>query len=144
MADNKKQFFYIVMQNKQIFELEKTEQKMATAFGALRDKAIATYPKEEIVINGSYIAEILGEEQYYNFVESIRPKTFIKHGAWYEINDRNKPIRYEKWRQDELDAIEQSKQKEIDNRNEVYVDRQHFLKATKEFREKGILPKIIH
>lgn len=98
-----KQFFYITTRDGQIFEIENTGTRFQDCLELWQKGGLIILPSLGININGVDISKILNDEQYDNFVDSSQPKLFIKNGAWYDIKERSKVIRYEKWRELELE-----------------------------------------
>jgi hypothetical protein len=67
-------------------------------------------------INTTDITKILSAEQYDSFIDSSQPKMFIKNGAWFDMKERAKPVRYEKWRELEL---EEKRKLQIESPNRI-------------------------
>lgn len=131
----KKEFFYIITRDGQIFELIKTDAKLASAFGAMKDRAIASFSEEGVVVNGVDISKILNAEQYESYISSVRPTQYIRNGTWFDIKN-HEFVRREKWRQEEMDAKAlPSKDTPSRPANAEYV-----AKIRKELMEMKVLP----
>lgn len=96
-------YFYIIHRDGQIFEIENTGNRFISSLEQLRQGGLVVFPTLGMAINTADITKILNDEQYNAFIDSSQPKIFIKNGAWYDSKDRSKPIRYEKWREQELE-----------------------------------------
>lgn len=99
-----KTFFYIIHRDGQIFEIENTGNRFVSALEQWQKGGLVVFPVLGIGLNTSDITKILNAEQYNAFIDSSHPKMFIKNGAWYENKNRDRPVRYEKWRHEELEA----------------------------------------
>ena len=99
-------YFYIITFDNQIFEITYTEEKMKSAITAWKNADLLLLKEVGGGIHASSISKILNEELYDSYTHSSKPKTFIKDGIWYDGQER-KLIRYEKWKQEELDAKKQ-------------------------------------
>lgn len=109
-----KNYFYIITRDNQIFEIKNTGNRLSDSLEAWRQGGLIVFSGMGININAVDVSKILNEEQYNNFVDTARPKMFIKNGSWYEIGDRFKPIRHEKWKQDILDNQKKLPEPEIE------------------------------
>ena len=98
-----KTFFYIINRDGQIFEIENIGNRFSSSMDLWGKGSLIAFPTLGMVINASDVSKILNEEQYQNYIDSSQPKLFIKNGAWFDIKERSKPIRYEKWRELELE-----------------------------------------
>lgn len=98
-----KTFFYIIHRDGQIFEIENTGERFTTALKQWQNGGLVVFPTLGVGINTSDITKILNTEQYDSFIDSSQPKMFIKNGTWFDIKERSKPVRYEKWRELELE-----------------------------------------
>jgi hypothetical protein len=98
-----KTYFYIITRDGNIFEIENIGDRFAQAINQWQNSGLIVFATLGIALNSVDISKILNEEQYQNFIDSSQPKLFIKNGAWYDIKERSKPIRYEKWRELELE-----------------------------------------
>jgi spermidine/putrescine-binding protein len=97
-------YFYIITRDGQIFEIENIENRFIGAMERWQNSGIVVFSTLGIALNTADISKILNQDQYEVFVDSAQPKMFIRNGAWYTSSDRSKPIRYEKWKQLELDS----------------------------------------
>lgn len=110
-------YFYIVQRDGQIHEIEFTEQRFTESFNQWQKGGLIVFSKLGFGVNAVDISNILNEEKYKNYIDSAEPKMYIKNGAWYTRENRSKPFRYEKWRQDEIDnqvKLEAPKEEERD------------------------------
>lgn len=98
-----KTYFYIIHRDGQIFEIENIGDRFVSALNQWQKGGLVVFPTLGIGINTTDITKILNAEQYDAFIDSSQPKMFIKNGAWYDMKERTKPIRYEKWRELELE-----------------------------------------
>lgn len=101
-----KTFFYIIQRDGQIFEVEFTEERFASSFEQWQKGGLIIFPFLGAGINAMDVSKILSSDQYQNYIDSALPRLFIKGGVWYDIKER-KPVRYEKWKQQELDQKRQ-------------------------------------
>lgn len=101
--ETKREFFYITTRDGQIFEIENQGTRLQDCLELWQKGGLIILPNLGININGVDISKILNEDQYQNFIDSAQPKQFIKNGAWFDLKERSKPIRYEKWRELELE-----------------------------------------
>lgn len=73
---------------------------------AWSEKGIAALKDCGVVLNGSDISKVLDENQYKNYVLTVRPREYIRNGTWYDGRDRGF-LRHEPWKQAEVDEKEQ-------------------------------------
>lgn len=99
-----KNYFYIIQRNGMIMEIENIGDRFVSSLEQWQKGGLIIFPTLGAGINAVDISNIFNQEQYQNYVDSVQPKLYIKNGAWYDMKDRTKPIRYEKWRQLELDS----------------------------------------
>ena len=98
-----KQFFYIITRDGQIFEIENIGSRFNDCLDLWQKGGLIILPSLGININGVDISKILNNDQYQNFIDSSQPKLFIRNGTWFDIKERSKPVRYETWRELELE-----------------------------------------
>lgn len=96
-------YFYIINRDGQITEIEFTEERYTSILSQWQKGGLIVLPNLGLALNSVDISKILNEEQYQSFIDSVQPKQFIKNGAWYDIKERTKPVRYEKWRELEIE-----------------------------------------
>lgn len=96
-------YFYIIQRDGQITEVEYSQERFSSAFNQWQKGGLIIFTNLGIGLNSVDISKILNEEQYENYISSAQPKFYIKNGAWYEIKDKIKPVRYEKWRELEIE-----------------------------------------
>ena len=97
-------YFYIITRDGQIFEVEYTEQRISMAVQTMRDKGLFTIKDGGMVINGADISKVLNDENYENYISTVRPREYIRNGSWYDGKE-NKILRHEKWKQDRIDSM---------------------------------------
>lgn len=126
MFQNK--YLYIVCRDGQIVEVEYSEDRLLNAMNAMKNKGLFSIKGVGFVLNGADISKVLDGVAYDSWVETARPKTFLKDGTWYDIVER-KAIRNEQWKQDIVDN-----QKKLENQKEYLTPekREQALKRTKE------------
>jgi hypothetical protein len=95
-------FFYIIQRDGQIHEIGFTQQRFEESFKQWQQGGLIIFPTLGVGINAVDVSNILSEDKYRNYVDTKQPKIFIQNGAWYSITDRRVPIRYEKWREKEI------------------------------------------
>ena len=95
-------YFYIVTNDNQIFEIPYTEERIAKALGAMKDKEIYTVKGTGMIINGAYISKILDTKQYENYVNTVKPTRYIRNGTWKDGKER-RVISHEPWKQKQID-----------------------------------------
>lgn len=98
-----KTFFYIIQRNGMIHEIENIGNRFVSALEQWQKGGLIIFPNLGSGINSVDITNILNNENYDSFISSVQPKQFIKNGTWYDIKDKSIPIRYEKWRELELE-----------------------------------------
>lgn len=91
-------FFYIITRDGQIFEIFYTPERIAGAIKTMRDKDIFTIKDFGAVINGADIVKILDENQYENYLSTIKVKEYIRNGYWRDGKEHG-IIRKEPWRE---------------------------------------------
>lgn len=99
----KKQYFYIITFDGEIFEITYTEDKLNSAVKSWQDGGILFLKEVGGGIHANSISKILNEELYDSYTYNVKPKLFIKDGTWYDGQER-KMVRREKWKQEELDS----------------------------------------
>lgn len=130
MLQNK--YFYIITRDKQIFEIPYTTERISAAVKSMRDKGLFTIEGMGIVLNGVDVSKVLNEEQYKNYLATVRPAEHVAHGVWY--NRRGEFIRFEAWKQELRD-----KQKKIatpDVLEETPEQKERVLAKGREFLSK--------
>lgn len=122
------------MRDGHIFEITYTQQKIASAFKTWQKKGILIFSDKQAGINGADITKIIGDDEYENYIDSVKPKLYVLNGAW---RDRTGIVRIEPWRQKELDA---QKPKEIEDKKlspaEVEANRKKIASITKSISKK--------
>lgn len=108
-------YFYIITRDGQIFEIDYTEQRIAMAVQTMRDKGLFTIKDGGMVINGADISKVLNDDNYDNYISTVKPTEYIKNGTWYDGKER-KFLRNEKWKQEKIDN---EKVKMIEKADEV-------------------------
>lgn len=99
-----KTYFYMIERDGQIYEIEDIGTRFKDCLELWQKGGLIIFPSLGINVNGVDVKKILDMDQYDNFIDSSQPKQFIKNGTWFDIKERSKPIRHEKWRQQELDS----------------------------------------
>lgn len=97
------QFFYIVKFNGHMYEVRYTPEKIKAVMEAIESKGWIIIREEKIQTNSTGIEDVMTEEQYMNWIETQRPKQYIRKGIWYYGKDKTQ-MRVEAWRKLELDA----------------------------------------
>ncbi len=115
-------YFYIITRDGQIFEVEYTEQRIAMAVQTMRDKGLFTIKDGGMVINGADISKVLNNENYSNYISTVKPREYIKSGSWYDGKE-HKLLRNEKWKQEKIDS---EKIKMIDKADEISMTYEEF------------------
>jgi hypothetical protein len=131
--------FYVIYRDGQIIEIKKTEESFNAVLAAMQNKGIVVLKEYGIIANGVDISKVLNEEQYENYISSAKPKEYIKNGAWRDGKE-HQVIRYEKWRQLEIEKIEKleapnTEPKEIPN-GQIWSHRENKMLSVKEVFEK--------
>jgi hypothetical protein len=98
-----KTFFYIIQRNGLIHEIENTGDRFASSLQQWQKGGLIIFPSLGTGINAVDITNILNEEKYAAFVDSVQPKLFIRNGSWYTSTDRKTAIRHEKWKDEEIE-----------------------------------------
>jgi len=86
-----------------MYEVKYTPEKIKAVMSAIQDKGWIVIREEAIQTNSSGIEDVMTEAQYDNWVETQRPKQFVRNGIWYHGKDKTK-MRVEAWKQHQLDA----------------------------------------
>jgi len=118
MSQNK--YFYVITNDKQIFEIPYTFERISKAVRAMKEKEIFTIKDTGMIINGAYIMKILDTNQYSNYIKTINPTRYIKDGTWYDGKE-NRAISHEPWKEEQIKNnlfIEEEKQKMTDEDRE--------------------------
>jgi len=102
-----KTYFYIIERDGQIYEVPFTEERFISAMEQWQKGGLIIFPFLGAGINAMDVKKILNADQYNNYIDSAYPRFYIKDGVWYDIKER-KPVRYEKWKQQELDQKRQA------------------------------------
>lgn len=98
-----KTFFYIIERDKTVHEIENKNNWYEESMKSWANGGLVAFPTFGFCINSVDISKILNQEKYQEFLDQTNPKVFIKNGCWYHAEDKFKPFKYEKWRQDEID-----------------------------------------
>lgn len=123
----KKSYFYIIQRDGFINEIEFTPERFSSSFEQWKNGGILVFPTLGFGINCVDISKILNEEQYKNYISSVKPKEYIKNGTWRDSKE-NQVIRHEKWRQLEIEA--EKKQSLPDTTATYLVDSKRENKVT--------------
>lgn len=102
MLPNNPKFFYIVTRDKQIIEVRYDEKLLVAVAKVMQDKALITLKNYGAILNGVDISKVLNEQQYENYISTVKPREYVKNGVWKDGKE-NQVVRIEKWRQEELD-----------------------------------------
>ncbi len=101
-------FFYIICRDGQILEIFNKPETYTAAFSAFTEKGVLDVMRSHgAVLNGSDISKILNDSQYHNYISTVNPKEYIRNGVWKDGKEK-KIIRYEKWRQEEIEKEKSS------------------------------------
>ena len=95
-------FFYIITRDHQIIEVAYDEKILVGVAKAMQEKSLVTLKNYGAILNGVDISKVLNEQQYENYISTVKPREYVKNGVWKDGKD-NQTIRIEKWRQEELD-----------------------------------------
>lgn len=125
-------YFYIITRDGQIFEIDYTEQRIAMAVQTMRDKGLFTIKDGGMVINGVDISKVLNDDNYDNYISTVKPTEYIKNGSWYDGKER-KFLRNEKWKQEKIDN---EKVKMIEKPDDISMTYEEFKRK---YPEKSIL-----
>lgn len=128
----KDKYFYIICRDGQIIEVSYNDESFNAVFNAMADKGIFRIKDMGLVLNGVDISKVLKEDQYDAWISSTTPKEYIKDGAWRDGKAR-KVIRYEKWKQDEIDS-----RAKLEAPQELELSSEEIKKKLKEYRPKFI------
>jgi len=104
MLPNNPKFFYIITRDKQIIEVRYEEKLLMAVAKAMQDKALITLKNYGAILNGVDISKVLNEQQYENYISTVKPREYVRNGVWKDGKE-NQTIRIEKWRQEELDKL---------------------------------------
>jgi hypothetical protein len=96
-------YFYIVKFNGHMYEVKYTSEKIKAVMEAIQNKGWIMIREEQIQTNSSGIEDVMTEDQYLNWIETQRPKQFVRKGIWYYGKDKT-VMRVEKWKQAQIDA----------------------------------------
>lgn len=103
-------FFYVIMRNGQIFEIEHTFERFSSAMQALTKREIFSIPAIGIfALNGADISEVLDDRQFINYISTVKPTEYPRYGVWY--NKKGDFLRYESWKKDLKEAEKKKKLK---------------------------------
>ena len=94
-----KTYFYIIERDGQIHEIEFTQVRFTESMKQWQAGGLIAFPFLGMMLNSADIVKILSMDQYQNFIDSARPKMFIKNGTWYESREPNTPVRHEPWKE---------------------------------------------
>jgi len=120
-------YFYIITRDGQIFEIDYTEQRIAMAVQTMRDKGLFTIKDGGMVINGADISKVLNDENYENYISTVKPREYIRNGSWYDGKE-NKILRHEKWKQDRIDSMKHVALLDIEQPQEETMTYGEFIK----------------
>lgn len=130
-----KKYFYIITFDGQIFEVCHTNEKFNNALNAWKNGSLLIMEELGGGIHGSSISKVMNEDLYENYISTVKPKLYIKNGAWRDGKE-HQVIRYEKWRQLEIEKIEKleapnTEPKEIPN-GQIWSHRENKMLSAKE------------
>lgn len=100
-------YFYIIERNGTITEIPYSPEAYEATFkewiagGRLIVRAKGREMPQGI--NAVDVSKIANEEDYQAYINSSRPKLYIRDGIWYDAKE-SRPVRYEKWKQAEIDS----------------------------------------
>lgn len=129
-------YFYIITFDGQIFEIKHTDEKLASSLRAWQNGELLVLKELGGGIHASSISKILNEELYDSYTYSSSPKLFIKDGVWYDGKER-KFVRYEKWKQNELDSI-----KKLGEQQYEKIDKEKVKDLYKKYRPDFMVKKL--
>lgn len=129
----KRDYFYIITRDGQIFEIENLNTRMNDCLDLWKKGGLIMFPALGLNINCVDITKILNLEQYLNYVDSVQPKTFIENGSWYEIKNRFTPIRHESWKEELIEKIDAENKKLIETSKLEKIDKKVLEKFKPDF-----------
>lgn len=86
-----------------MYEVRYTPEKIKAVMEAIESKGWIILREEKIHTNSTGIEDVMTPEQYDNWIETQRPKQYIKNGIWYWGKDKS-VMRVEAWKKLELEA----------------------------------------
>jgi len=92
------------MRDGQILEIENMGDRLNSSMEQWQKGGLIIFPILGIALNSVDVSKIMNEDQYENYVDTVKPRMFIKNGGWYSIKNPREVIRYEKWRELEIEA----------------------------------------
>lgn len=117
-------YFYVIDRDKQIFEIKYTQERIAAAVSAMRDKGLFTVEGLGIVLNGVDITKVLNEDQYSNYLSTVKPSEYILNGSWFKKNGDF--VRYEPWKK----AVKDKEKMMIESPKEAELTPESIERAT--------------
>lgn len=140
MLPKNPKFFYIITRDHQIIEVAYEEKVLVSVAKAMQDKALITLKNYGMILNGVDISKVLNEQQYENYISTVRPREYVKNGVWKDGKE-HQTIRIEKWRRDELDKARLPEP--VENSNQTPEERKKlFNKYRPEFMKNSSTKKI--
>jgi len=127
-----KNYFYIIQRDRQIFEIQYTQKRFEESCKQWQVGGLIAFATLGVMINGIDIVKILNADQYQNYIDSVQPKMYICDGTWYDTKEKS-VIRYEVWKQKEIDEQKQIEQKPVELTSE---EKERIQKKKQEITEK--------
>ena len=144
----KRKWIYIIKRNGMVYELLLGDESYQSLFKSWNRKEhimVKDLNNEPIGVNAVDIVDILPENQYSNFIETLAPtKNYIVKGVWYDRKEKRQ-VRVEPWKKLELDEAKKIEQKKVDDyAKEANMPNSSLQKKIKrvgdEMRKSGVLP----
>jgi hypothetical protein len=125
-------YFYIIQRNGMIHEIENIGDRFKSSFEQWQKGGLIIFPSLGMGINAVDITNILNDEKYETYINTVQPKLFIRDGTWRDGKERQ-VVRYEKWKQDEIAANKKLELSEPKNMQTTEETKALFAKYRPEF-----------
>lgn len=119
-----KNYFYIIKRDGHVIEIENIGDRFSSSLEQLQKSGMLVFSNLGIAINTVDISDILNEERYQGYIDSVQPKLYIRDGTWRDIKER-KVIRYEKWKENELEGKRKNMLNAPEENERIYTPEEH-------------------
>lgn len=127
-------YFYLICYDNQIIEIQYTDERFKHYMQSKMDGKTIHVKGRPLVIEAGSISKIIGEEEYQNYIDTARPKMYIKDGTWYDIKE-HRPVRHESWKKKKIQAMAIEKAKTNEDKPLTKAQKDRIEQIKKEARE---------
>jgi arsenate reductase-like glutaredoxin family protein len=137
-------WIYILQRDKSIIELKLSNEQYEGLVSNWKKGGVLIIKdlnNEQIGINSVDITKIMTDAQYQSWIDSSNPVKFIIKGNWFDRKSKDKPIRQERWKEEEIKKLLEEKRllEEPITDEEKKIAKESLDRVRKMLEEKGLV-----